>query len=68
VVQTLKRCGESSSCTEKIFGFVFRVFVSDVISGVGFWPVWLRFGPGPKPLDGNISLTFLFETRLESMF
>jgi len=43
--------------------------VSDVISGVGFRPFWLRLpGPGPKPLDGSILLKFLLETRLESEY
>jgi len=29
-----------------------------------FWPT--SSGPGPKPLDGSISLKFLLETRLKS--
>jgi len=30
-------------CNEKkMFGFGFRFFVDDIISGVGFWPFWLR--------------------------
>jgi len=32
-----------------------------------FRPTWLTSpGPGPKPLDGSISLKFLLETRLQS--
>jgi len=32
-----------------------------------FRPIWLRsLGPGPKLLDGSISLMFLVETRLKS--
>jgi len=32
-----------------------------------FTPPWLTSpGPGPKPLDGSISLKFLLETRLQS--
>jgi len=45
--------------------FWFHFFVSDVLSGVGFWPFWLR-SPGLKPLDGLISLKFVLETQLES--
>ena len=38
------------------FGFL----VSDLISGIGFWPFWLRLpAPGPKLLDGSISLNVL---------
>jgi len=36
-------------CTEKQFlGLCFSFFVGDVISGVAFWPFWLRL-PGPEP-------------------
>jgi len=45
------------------FGF----FVSDIISRVIFRPFWsTSSGPGPKPLDGNISFKFLLETKLKS--
>ena len=41
--------------------------MSDVISGVGFWPFWLRLpGPGANFQKVSISLKFLLETRLES--
>jgi len=41
-MQTLKRLNESSSLRGKeYFTFWFRVFVSDVINGEGFWPFWL---------------------------
>jgi len=41
--------------------------VSDVISREHFRPPWpTSAGPGPKPLDGSISLKFLLETRLQS--
>jgi len=41
--------------------------VSDVISRGHFRPPWPTSpGPGPKPLDGSISLKFLLETRLQS--
>jgi len=42
-----------------ILGF----FVSDVISGAGYW-LGLP-GPGPTPLHGRISFKFLLELRLE---
>jgi len=51
-------------CTDKKF----RVFfVGDVISGMGFWPFWLRLpGPGPSCQMGIISLKILLETRRTS--
>jgi len=52
---------------EKILVLSFSFFVGNVISGIGFWPFWLRLlGPGPQAHKGNISLQFLLETRLES--
>jgi len=40
--------------------------LSDIISGEGFWPFWLRLpGPGPKLLVGSISLKFVFQSTLE---
>jgi len=51
--------------TEKKFGFGF--FVSDVVSGLGFWSLWLRLpGLGHKLLDRSILLQFLLEIRLKS--
>jgi len=36
--------------------------VSDIISGVGFVPFWLRLpGPRTKPLDGSILLKFYWK-------
>jgi len=53
-----------------LFGFEFvSFFLGDVVSGIGFWPFWIRLlGPGPKLLHGSISLRILLETRLESKF
>jgi len=46
------------------FGFVF--FVGHVISGVGFWPFWLRLpDPGPTASWKNFAQVLL-ETRLKS--
>jgi len=36
------------SAMKKKFDLGFRVSMSDVISGVGFWPFWLRL-PSPRP-------------------
>jgi len=61
--ELFKPCKDSVESAMKI-KFWFRVFVSDVIGGIGFWPLWLRW-PGPRPqlLDGTISLKFLLETE-----
>jgi len=49
------------------FGFGFHFFVSDIVSGEGFWKFWIRLlSPGPKPVDGSFLIKFLLETRLES--
>ena len=54
--------GSLQVCNERKFvGFVF--FVSDVISKVGFWLLYLTCA---QLLDGSISLKFSMETRLES--
>jgi len=53
-------------CSEKKLGG-FGFFVYHVINGVCFWPFWLKLpDPGPKALDGSISLKFLLETKLAS--
>ena len=64
---------DSSTKTRQVFESALKkigvlgFFISDIISGVCFWPFWLKLpGPGPKLLDGSISLKFLLETRLES--
>jgi len=50
---------------KKSLGFAF--FVSDVISGIGFWPFWLKLpGAWLNLLDVSILLKFLLETRLKS--
>ena len=53
---------------KKTFEFsVLGFFVSDVISEVGFWPIWLMLpGLGAQLLDQSISLKLSLETRLES--
>jgi len=51
---------------KKIFGWGFQFFVSDVISG-GLRQTWpTSRDPGPIPLDRNILVNFLLETRLQS--
>jgi len=40
----------------------FLFFVGDVISGVGFWPFWLRLpGPGHQSLDGIFDSNFYWK-------
>ena len=67
--QRLTRLGKS--CTlqwKKLFGWIMWIFCE--------WHKWQTFrpswptspGPGPKPLDGSISLKFLLETRLQSEY
>ena len=53
---------------KKNWGSGFHFFAGDFVSGVGFGHFGSRrlLAPGPKPLDGSISLKFLLETRLES--
>jgi len=59
-----KTCQVFESALKKNIGFGF--IVSDTMTRVGYWPLYLRlFAPGPKPLDGNISLKFVLENRLE---
>ena len=54
---SVKRCRKSSSALEKNLFHKWRSFRSP-------WPTLP--GPGHQPLDGNISLKFLLETRLQS--
>jgi len=53
---------------KKIFGWGCGFFVSDVLIGshLGHLGILYLAGPGPKSLDGSISLKFLLETRLQS--
>jgi len=39
--------------------------VSDIISGLVLGLLPTSSSPRPKPIDGSISLNFLFETRLK---
>jgi len=45
------------SAMKKVLVVGFSFFVSDIISGVGLWPFWLRLpGPGPHQVFiGNLS-------------
>ena len=52
---------------KKILGWGLRIFCEWRHKWRIFRPPWPTSpGPGPKPLDGNISLKFLLETRLQS--
>ena len=53
-------------CNEKMISVV-QIFCEWRYKWRTFRPPWpISTGPGPKLLDGSISLKFLFETRLKS--
>ena len=53
----------------KFGGLGFNFFVSDVISGVGFWPVCLMLpGPGPILKVEVFCSSFYWQVQLESEF
>jgi len=58
------------ACNEKnFFGFGFRIFCEWRYKWSTLRPLWPTSpGPWSKPLNGNISLKFLLETRLKQVF
>ena len=54
-------------CTrKKFFAWGLRIFCEKHYKWRPFWPTSL--GPGPKPLDGSMSLKFLLGTTLQSEY
>jgi len=67
--QSVKRRGKSSHLhsKKKIFGWGLQIFCEWHHKWKAFRPPWPTLpGPGHQPLDDNISLIFLLETRLQS--
>ena len=65
-VKSSKDMASLVACTlKKFLAWGCRFFVSDVIKWRTSRPPWST-SPGPKLLDGSISVKFLLETRLQS--
>jgi len=70
LVEASKDAASLLVCTRKKFFWLGkRIFCELHHQWRTFRPPWPTLpGPGPKPLDGSISLKFLSETRLQSEF